>query len=137
MGNYKGIDTARRVSSIVWAALMLMLAAWLFYLAATRAEAGATRVVGGGLLAGLSYAVYRRRRWALGLSALVAVLTAVLLPIGFINPFRTGDQLAAGGQPTPIWQTLLWIVPLDALLLGFASMLDPRRQPSKYDNTPS
>ncbi len=79
------------------------------------------------LVLGLAYGIIRQHRWALRTAAGVAVLTAMILPVGLFNPFTAGDYIAAGLEPPSVGQTLLWFIPLEVLLLGIAYMLDPKK----------
>jgi hypothetical protein len=73
--------------------------------------------LGAGLLVGN---VFARRA-----AALLLVLAAIGLPIGYINPFNAGDMMAEGGTAPSIPSILLWMMPLELLLLFLAWAVDP------------
>ena len=75
----------------------------------------------------LSYGLFKAHRWVLRSSAFMFLMSALVLPIGIFNPFTAGDYLAAGKQPPDVKYTLLWLIPVEILLLAVAYMLDPKR----------
>jgi hypothetical protein len=89
----------------------------------------------GALLLGLAFAIYRQYRWALRLAAGISLLAAVLLPIGLFNPFTAGDYMAAGKAPPSVVQTLLWLIPLEALLLVIVFIIDPRKERTEHERS--
>lgn len=76
--------------------------------------------LGVGLLLGK---VFARRA-----TALLLVLAAIGLPIGYINPFNASDMMAAQGTAPSLGHILLWMVPLEMLLLFTAWAVDPLRR---------
>lgn len=60
-------------------------------------------------------------RFLANLASYIIVLVAVTLAAGAFSPFRLGD--AIGGEQPTIAGTLVWLVPLECLLLWIAHML--------------
>ncbi|WP_455198563.1 hypothetical protein, partial [Kaarinaea lacus] len=58
------------------------------------------------------------------LLAAVLLFSAIVTPIGFINPFHAGDQIARYGNAPAIAEILIWLVPLEIFLLVIAWLLD-------------
>lgn len=58
------------------------------------------------------------------LLAAVLLFSAIITPIGIINPFHAGDQIALHGEAPAIAEILIWLVPLEIGLLAFAWLLD-------------
>jgi hypothetical protein len=79
----------------------------------------------GALLLGFGYFIFKQYPWALRLVAALFIGLAVFLPIGLPGPFTAGDYLAAGKEPPPISETLLWLVPLETILLAIVFLIDP------------
>jgi hypothetical protein len=76
----------------------------------------------------LSIGIYLQNRWALRLASVIFLLIAIILPIGVFNPFTAGDYLAAGMEIPSITATLLWLVPIEALLLFIVVVIDPLKK---------
>ena len=78
-------------------------------------------VVEAALAAGLLLGNLFARRAA----ALLLLLVAIALPIGYINPFNASDMMAGGGAAPSVASILLWMVPLELLLLFVVWAVDP------------
>jgi len=78
------------------------------------------------LAIGLAFGLFRQFRWALRSSAAIFLLIAVFLPVGVLNPFTAGDYMGAGIDPPSVARTLVWLVPLEALLLATVYVLDQK-----------
>jgi hypothetical protein len=76
---------------------------------------------------GLSDGLFKQHHWAFWTTIIVFLLYALILPVGLFNPFAAGDYLLAGQEPPTIGETLLWLIPLEALLLLEICILDPRK----------
>jgi len=76
----------------------------------------------------LAYGLFRQYRWALRISAYAFLVIAIILPGGIFNPFTAGDYMAAGKPPPDVKHTLLWLVPVEALLLAAAFILSPGKK---------
>ncbi|MDQ5985930.1 MAG: hypothetical protein CSYNP_01648 [Syntrophus sp. SKADARSKE-3] len=76
----------------------------------------------------LAFGLVRRFRWAMRLTALLLLFSALLLPVGVFNPFTAGDYMTAGKVPPSIAMTLLWMIPLEVLLLITAYVLDQKKE---------
>ncbi|MCB2184514.1 MAG: hypothetical protein KQH63_21025 [Desulfobulbaceae bacterium] len=62
------------------------------------------------------------------ITAAAVLFTAIILPVGIFSPFTVSDYMAAGAQPPSIGKTLLWLIPLEVLLLGLVFLLDPKKR---------
>jgi hypothetical protein len=62
------------------------------------------------------------------LTALVLLLSALVLPIGIFNPFTAGDYLTAGKAPPSIAITLMWLIPVEVVLLITAYVIDQKAE---------
>ncbi len=62
-------------------------------------------------------------RIARRVAAVFALLTAMIFPVGYINPFNAMDHL--GASPPPLAGILVWMLPLVTGLLLLAWLLDP------------
>lgn len=56
--------------------------------------------------------------------AAVLLFSAIITPIGIINPFHAGDQIALHGSAPAIAEILIWLIPLEICLVLFAWILD-------------
>lgn len=118
----------RRATIIGCSFLCVIASARSLFFAATRDHGTLLNLVFGSLLLGLSYAIFRQYQWALRFAAAICLLAAILLPIGLFNPFTAGDYMAAGQEPPSVAQTILWLIPLEALLLAIVFIIDPRKK---------
>ena len=75
----------------------------------------------------LTYGLLNDHRWASRGSALIFIMTAIILPAGIFNPFTAADNMVAGEQPPTVQHTLLWLIPVEVLLLTIAFIIDPKR----------
>ena len=57
----------------------------------------------------------------------IILIIALVLPLGAFSPFNAGEQILAGGEPPSVAGTLLWLIPVEALLLAVIYLIDPRR----------
>lgn len=76
---------------------------------------------------GLSYGLFKQHHWALWTTIIIFLLYALILPVGLFNPFTAGDYLLASKEPPTIGETLLWLIPLEVLLISAICILDPRK----------
>lgn len=76
--------------------------------------------LGSGLLLGNAFA---RRA-----TALVLLLVAVVLPLGYMNPFNASDMIAEQGAAPSVADILLWMVPLETLLIFVVWAVDPLKR---------
>ena len=125
----------RKFTIIGCSCLCVLISARSFFFAATRAQGLLRNLIFGALLLGLAFAIFRQYRWALRLAAAICLLVAVLLPIGLFNPFTAGDYMAAGKEPPSVVQTLLWLIPLEALLLAVVFIIDPRKKRTNHEQS--
>jgi hypothetical protein len=58
-------------------------------------------------------------------AALLLLMVTIGLPIGYINPFNASDMMAGGGTAPSLASILLWMVPLELLLLFIVWAVDP------------
>jgi hypothetical protein len=122
-----------------YAVICVLLAAVIFWGAIAAQPPGYGGMLGAGLLLVFAYAVFRGFRWALRLAAGVLLLVAVILPVGLINPFMATEQMAAGFQSSSLAITLLWLIPLEAILLAAIWFIDPpkiRKEPERVSPPP-
>ena len=63
-------------------------------------------------------------RMVLGTIQFIILIIALILPLGAFSPFSAGDQILAGGEPS-VAKTLLWLIPLEAILLATVYLLNP------------
>ncbi|MBI3756109.1 MAG: hypothetical protein HY265_08125 [Deltaproteobacteria bacterium] len=75
----------------------------------------------------LAYGLLNNYRWALRSSAFIFLMAAIILPVGIFNPFTAGDYMAAGKQPPDVKHTLLWLIPVEIILLSLVFIIDPKR----------
>jgi hypothetical protein len=75
----------------------------------------------------LAYGLFNDHRWALRSSAVMVWIIAIILPVGIFSPFRAGDYMAAGIQPPDVTHTLLWLIPIEIILLAVGFVLDPKK----------
>jgi len=73
----------------------------------------------------LAIGIYRQNQWVLRLTAAIFLLIAIILPIGILNPFTAGDYMVSGKEPPSVMLTLLWLIPIDTILLGIVIIIDP------------
>jgi hypothetical protein len=85
----------------------------------------------------LAAGVFIRSRLAQRALVVFLLIAAVVLPIGVFNPFTAGDYLVAGKQPPTINETLIWLVPVEALLIAIIYFLDPRKSVSNGEQHPN
>ena len=69
--------------------------------------------------------------WIRRLVAFVILLFAIILPIGLLNPFTAGDYVASGETPPGVLDTLVWLIPLEALILFAVYLIDPKKTNKK------
>lgn len=103
-----------------------------FYEASLQKAGSLASLVLATLALGLAYAIIKQYRWALRLTTAILLVAAVVLPVGVLNPFSAGDYLVAGMEAPSVTQTLLWLVPVEILLLLIAFLIDPESK--KPDN---
>lgn len=125
------IPQLRKTTIIGYSLLCLLISAGHFFFAATQAQGTLRNIIQGTLLIGFAVAIFRQYRWALRLAAAICLLVAVLLPVGLFNPFTAGDYMAAGREPPSVVQTLLWLIPLEALLLALVCIIDPGKKTNR------
>jgi hypothetical protein len=65
--------------------------------------------------------------------AALCLFAAVIIPLGYMNPFAAGDMKAAGMEPPPVMGILSWMGPLIGGLLVLAWLIDPPRAKPKLD----
>ena len=80
------------------------------------------------LLSLLAYGLVKQYRWALRSSAFLFLLSAIVIPVGLFNPFTAGDLLLAGRYHLHRGLTLLWLIPLEIVLLALIFLLDPKKR---------
>ena len=121
-----------QVTIILCSLVCVAVAVRSFYEASLQKAGSLGSLVLGTLALGLAYAIIKQYRWALRLTAAILLVAAVILPVGVLNPFASGDYLAAGKEAPLVTETLLWLIPFEILLLVIAFMIDPGRK--KPDN---
>jgi hypothetical protein len=86
-------------------------------------------------LVGLVLGILKDRPFALRTVSFLCVLTAFILPFGINYPLAVGSHLAQGRQSPTVMTTLLWLVPIEFVLLFVAFLVDPRtlKRNSKVD----
>jgi uncharacterized membrane protein len=118
----------RKTTIIGCSILCVLPAAYNFFFAATHAQSLLFRnLISGVLLLGFAFAIFRQYRWALRLAAAICLFVAFILPISLFNPFIAGDYMAAGKEVPSVMGTLLWLIPLEALLLIIVFIIDPKK----------
>lgn len=96
-----------------------------FFIFVTQDQKAIGNLVFGVLLLVLAFFIFKEYRGALRLMAGIFILIAVVLPIGILNPFTAGDYMAAGREPPSVLSTLLWLIPIEVLLLVIVFIIDP------------
>lgn len=96
----------------------------------------------GGLIAALvliaiAIGVLLDRQLALRCTATICMLMAFILPIGIFNPFAVGDYLAQGHEPPGVSMTLIWLLPIELVLLLATWIIDPPRKARQADQARS
>ena len=125
----------RKVTIIGCAFVLVLISIRNFFIAATIDQNIIQNIISGALSFGLAYAIYRQYRWALRLIAAILLFVAVLMPVGIFNPFRVGDYMIAGKQTPSEVQTLLWLLPLEILLLAIVFIIDPRKKRTDHEKS--
>jgi hypothetical protein len=74
----------------------------------------------------LGVGVLKDHRWALRGTAAICLLFAVALPLSVFNPFVAMDLYRVGKPAPTVPETLIWLLPLEAVLLLTAFLLDPK-----------
>ena len=69
--------------------------------------------------------------WIRRLAAFVILLFAIILPVGILNPFTAGDYLAMGETPPTVTDTLVWLIPVEAIILFAVYLIDPKKTDKK------
>jgi hypothetical protein len=109
-------------------AFCLVLSIISLYFAITDADGALIYLIFGILVLGISFAIYKQIKWALRLSAGGCLLLAIVLPVGVFSLFSVGDYMAAGQEVPTVTKTLFWLIPIEALLLGIALLIDPKKE---------
>jgi hypothetical protein len=125
----------RKYTIIGYSAFCILLSGYSFVFAATHDQGIIRHFIVGALLLGLAFAIFQRYSWALRLAAAICLLVAIFLPAGLFNPFTAGDYMAAGKEPPSVVQTLLWLIPLEALLLAVVFIVDPRKKRTYHEQS--
>ena len=74
-------------------------------------------------------------RLLLGTIKFIILIIAMVLPVGAFSPFNAGEQILAGGEIPSVGETLLWLIPLEAILLATVYLLSPgNSKKSKPEN---
>ncbi len=115
----------RQVTVILCSLLCVAVAVRSFYEASLQKAGSMGSLMLGTLALGFAYAIIKQYRWALRLTAAILLVAAVILPVGVLNPFTSGDYLVAGKEAPLVTETLLWLVPLEILLLVIVFLIDP------------
>ena len=115
----------RQVTVVLCFLLCVAIAVRSFYEASLQKAGFLASLVFGTLALGLAYAIIKQYRWALRLISAILLVAAVILPVGVLNPYVAGDYLAAGKEAPLVTETLLWLVPLEILLLVIVFLIDP------------
>ena len=66
-------------------------------------------------------------RFVRRLVAAFILFAAIMVPIGVLSPFTAGDYLARGDTPPTISETLMWLLPLELVLLLLVYLIDPKK----------
>jgi hypothetical protein len=119
---------SRQLAIILCSILCVVVSVRGFYEASLQKEGMLLSLALASLLSGLAYGIIKQYRWALRLAAGILLAVVVFLPVGLFNPFSAGDYLVAGKQPIPVAETLLWLVPVEILLLAIVFLIDPSRK---------
>ena len=133
MKNYR--QQLRKYTIIGYSTFCILLSGHSFSFAATHKKGIISHLIVGVLLLGFAFAIFQRYRWALRLAAAICLLVAIFLPAGLFNPFTAGDYMAAGKEPPSVVQTLLWLIPLEALLLAVVFLIDPRKKRTYHEQS--
>ena len=83
------------------------------------------------IVAALGFGLLLGNVFARRATALLLVVVAIGLPIGYLNPFNASDMMAEGGTAPTVTAVLLWMVPLEIALLFLAWAVDPLRGKTK------
>jgi hypothetical protein len=118
----------RQVTIILCSVLCVVVSVRGFYEAALQKESLLGSLIAGVLALGFAYVIFKQYRWALRLAAGIILAVVVFLPVGLLNPFTAGEYLVAGKEPPPVAETLLWLVPVEILLLAIVFLIDPSRK---------
>jgi hypothetical protein len=121
--------TLQKPVSLFVSIILGAIALRLFWLAAVVHNTKIARSLLGTAFIALALFLVKQKRWALRTAAGLLVLTACLLPVAVFDPFAAGDHLAAGEEPPTISGSLVWIIPVELLLLFSVYILDPPKDP--------
>jgi hypothetical protein len=122
------LNGLRRPVALGCAVIFMLMASRLIWVAVTQGGDRVLTFVFVLVLLVLAFGLMRRFRWAMRLTALVLLLSALVLPIGVFNPFTAGDYLTAGKAPPSIAITLMWLFPVEVILLITAFVLDQKAE---------
>ena len=125
----------RQVTVVLCSLLFVAVSVRGFYEASFQKAGFLGSLVLATLTLGLAYAIIKQYHWALRLTAAVLLVAAVVLPVGVLNPFAAGDYLAAGREAPLVTETLLWLVPVEILLLVIVFLIDPGSKKPDNDFT--
>jgi hypothetical protein len=127
------MKTIKKAISLITAGLFILFSLRIIWVAIKLERNITTVLIFSVLLIGLAYGLFKQFRWALRSTAFVYLMVAIGLPFAILNPFAVGDYLAAGQEPPNVKESLLWIIPVEILLLAIVYILDPRK--IKINNT--
>ncbi len=66
-------------------------------------------------------------RFVRRLVAAFLLFGAIMVPLGVFSPFTAGDYLAMGESPPTVSETLVWLLPLEIVLLLLVYLIDPKK----------
>jgi hypothetical protein len=121
--------TLRKVLGAVFALAFLAFAARMLIVAVT-VRPSVMGVLFSVAFIALAVGLLRDSPLARRCAAAVCLLAAFIVPFGIFNPYAVGDYYAVGKEPPDFYASLVWLIPLEAVLLLAALVLDPRKHES-------
>jgi hypothetical protein len=114
----------RRVTQVC-GALFLSLAALEFLLMALGRDWSVFTLIKELIMVALGTGLLLGNAFARRATALLLVLVAIGLPLGYMNPFNASDMMAGQGTAPSVPAILLWMVPLETFLIFAIWAVDP------------
>lgn len=122
------LTVLRRRATLVCGVLFVLLSAGDFLLMILRHDWSVFSLIEELILAALGVGLLFGNGFARRATALLLVLVAIILPVGYMNPFNASDMLAEQGTAPSVTSILLWMVPLEIFLVFAIWAVDPIRR---------
>src|SRR5579885_2590164 len=114
------LPVLRRRLTLGCGAFLLLLAAIDVLLMLLGPEYALFAVIKDLIVAALGVGLLLGNTFSRRATALLLVLLAIGLPLGYLNPFNASDMMAGQGEAPSVASVMLWMVPLEVVLLFMA-----------------